>query len=201
MPTRLYLIRHGEHTLPSGTLAGRLPGIYLSERGKQQAEAVARRLAKIPLAFVYTSPLERTRQTAEIVAAPHRLSATILEQVIEIDFGDWQGRTFDELADDPDWQRWNALRSLARCPGGEAMIEAQARAVQELETVARRCDGLEIAVVSHGDIIKAAVAWWLGIPLDLFQRIDIALGSITLVELGADAPLLRTIGERPAISP
>jgi broad specificity phosphatase PhoE len=89
MGTRLYLIRHGEHKLPAGTLAGRLPGIYLSERGKAQARALARRLEKVKLAVVYTSPLERTRQTAEFVAAPHGLPVSLLESAIEIDFGGW----------------------------------------------------------------------------------------------------------------
>jgi broad specificity phosphatase PhoE len=198
MTATLYLVRHGEHTLPPGTLAGRLPGIYLSERGKAQARALARRLAATPIAVVYASPLERTRETAAAIAAPHRLPVSILEQAIEIDFGGWAGMSFAELEGDPHWRRWNEQRSLARCPGGETMIEAQARIVDELHAVARRCDGLAVAVVSHGDVIKAAVAWWLGIPLDLFQRLDIAIGSLTVAELGDGGPFLRSIGEVPA---
>jgi broad specificity phosphatase PhoE len=199
MGARLHLCRHGEHELPPGTLAGRLPGVFLSERGKAQAHALARRLQSVELAAVYASPLERTRQTAELIAVPHGLPVSLLEQVIEIDFGGWVGKTFAELADDPHWRRWNEVRSLARCPGGESMVEVQARVVDELQLVARRSEGLDVAVVTHGDVIKAAVAWWLGIPLDLFQRLDIALGSLTIVELGNAAPLLRCIGEVPAI--
>ena len=198
MTTRLYLVRHGEHTLPPGTLAGRLPGIYLSERGKAQARAVAKRLEQVRLAVVYTSPLERTRQTAEFIAAPHGLPVSLLEAAIEIDFGGWQGKTFDELADDPHWRRWNELRSLARCPGGESMIEAQARIVEELGAVVRRCDGLDVAIVSHGDIIKAAVAWWLGAPLDLLSRFDVVVGSLTIVEFDSGGPVLSAIGAVPA---
>jgi probable phosphoglycerate mutase len=197
---RLYLVRHGEHALPPGTLAGRLPGVYLSERGKAQARALARRLEQARLALVYASPLERTRQTAELIAAPHRLPVSILEAAIEIDFGGWEGKSFDELADDPHWRRWNECRSLARCPGGESMAEAQGRIVDELAAVVRRCDGLDVVVVSHGDVIKAAVAWWLGLPLDLFQRLDIAVGSLTVAEFEGGRPLLRSIGEVPAIS-
>jgi probable phosphoglycerate mutase len=200
MTTRLYLVRHGEHALPPGTLAGRMPGVYLSERGKAQARALARRLEAAKLAVVYASPLDRTRQTAELIAAPHGLPVSMLEQAIEIDFGGWQGKTFDELADDPHWRRWNEARSLARCPGGETMGEAQTRIVDELGAVVRRCEGLDIAVVSHGDIIKAAVAWWLGVPLDLFQRLDIAVGSLTIAEFDGVRPLLRSIGEVPTIS-
>jgi probable phosphoglycerate mutase len=198
MATRLYLIRHGEHTLPPGTLAGRLPGVYLSERGKAQARALARRLERVKLAVVYASPIDRTRQTAEFIAAPHGLPVSVLEAAIEIDFGGWEGKTFDELEGDPHWRWWNERRSLARCPGGESMMEAQARIVDELGAVARRCDGLDVAVVSHGDIIKAAVTWWLGMPLDLLLRFDIAVGSLTVVEFEAGAPMLRSIGEVPA---
>jgi probable phosphoglycerate mutase len=197
MTTRLYLVRHGEHAAPPGTLAGRLPGIYLSERGKAQARALARRLEKAPLAVVYASPLERTRQTAELIAAPHRLPVSLLEAAVEIDFGGWEGKSFDELEDDRHWRRWNERRSLARCPGGESMIEAQARIVDELGAVVRRCEGLEVVVVSHGDVIKAAVAWWLGVPLDLFHRLDVAVGSVTCVEFDGGEPLLRSIGEVP----
>lgn len=201
MATRLYLIRHAEHSLPRGTLAGRLPGVYLSERGKEQARALARRLRAARLAVVYSSPLERARQTAELIAAPHRLTVSLLEAAVEIDFGGWEGKTFDELADDPHWRRWNETRSLARCPGGESMQEVQARFVDELSAVARRCDGLEVAIVSHGDPIRAAVAWWLGTPLDLIHRFEIAIGSLTIADFSGGTPVLRTIGEVPAISP
>jgi probable phosphoglycerate mutase len=177
-----------------------MPGVYLSERGKAQARALARRLAPVRLAVVYASPLERTRQTAELIAAQQAIPVSILEQAIEIDFGGWEGKTFAELADDPHWRRWNECRSLARCPGGESMAEAQGRIVDELAAVVRRCDGLDVAVVSHGDVIKAAVAWWLGIPLDLFQRLDIAVGSLTIAEFAGGTPLLRSVGEVPAIS-
>jgi broad specificity phosphatase PhoE len=199
--TRLYLIRHGEHTLPPGTIAGRLPGVYLSERGKAQARALARRLERVKLAVVYASPLDRARQTAEFIAASHGLPVSLLELAIEIDFGGWEGKTFEELADDPHWRHWNETRSLARCPGGESMLEAQARIVDELGAVVRRCEGLDVAIVSHGDIIKAAVTWWLGMPLDLFQRLDIAIGSLTVAEFGGATPTLRSIGEVSAIAP
>lgn len=181
--TRLLLIRHATIDASGQALAGRAAGVHLNERGRQQAQALAGRLAGVDIHAIYSSPLERAIETARPLAASSDLAIYSSEDLLEIDFGEWTNRSFADLADDPCFQRFNAFRSTASAPGGESMLNAQLRMVAGLDAIRRRHPQATVAVVSHGDMIKAAVAHYAGIPLDLFQRIEISLASISVVEI------------------
>jgi broad specificity phosphatase PhoE len=154
-----------------------------------RAEAVrlARTLAERKLAAVVSSPMQRARETAAIVAAPHGLEVLEVAGLNEIDFGDWTGMTFEALHDAPGWAAFNTFRSTAPIPGGETMLAAQARAVATVAVLAARFPEAEVAAVSHGDIVKAVVAHALGVPLDLFHRIEIEPASRSVIALGPGA--------------
>ncbi|MDQ3286803.1 MAG: histidine phosphatase family protein [Pseudomonadota bacterium] len=185
--TTFFLIRHGTIDSSGKALAGRMAGVHLNERGRQQAEALARKLATSGIDAIYSSPLERAVETAGPLARALGLELALEQSLVEIDFGDWTNRSFVELSADSGFQRFNKFRSMAPVPGGEFMLQAQARMVIGLDELRRRHPHATVAVVSHGDPIRAAVAWYAGIPLDLFQRIEISLASVSVVEIDDDA--------------
>jgi probable phosphoglycerate mutase len=189
-PTRLVLVRHAvtEHTGPR--LSGRLPGIDLSPEGVRQAEAVAERLAAVPLAAVYASPIERTTQTAEPIARRHGLLPVPLPGVTEADYGEWTGGEIADLAKTDVWSVVQRAPSRARFPGGESIREMQARTVGALEHVVAAHPHASVAVVSHADPIKSAIAHFTGLPLDLFQRIHVSPASVTVLEIHEHGCLL-----------
>ncbi|WP_424135649.1 histidine phosphatase family protein [Roseomonas chloroacetimidivorans] len=181
MATTFFLVRHAAHDRVGSVLCGRMPAVSLGEPGRRQAAALAERLAGERIDAVYTSPLERARETAAPIAARLGLAPRVSEAMVEIDFGDWTGRTFESLEGDPDWTRWNGARATARVPGGESMAEVQARAIGGLERL-RRADAEErIVVVSHCDVIKAVLASYLGLTLDGLARFDVAPASVSAV--------------------
>jgi probable phosphoglycerate mutase len=142
----------------------------------------------VPLTAVVASPLERTRQTAEPLARDHGLDVTVAPRFNEIDFGGWTGSAFADIDADPRWRRYNAARSLTPTPGGELMLEVQARALRALLDVRDRHDGGHVAVVSHGDVIRGLLMYLLGMPIDFVHRLDVAPARISIVDLSADAP-------------
>lgn len=167
------------HPLVGRVLCGRMPGVRLDEAGRQQALRLAARLARGPAAALYTSPLERARETASAIAEACRLPCSPCEALNELDFGDWTGAAFGSLEGDPAWSRWNQARAESCPPGGESMRQAQARVLVGIRRFhSRHPDGTVIAV-SHADIIKAALMWCLGLSLDAHQRFDIDPASIS----------------------
>lgn len=181
--TRFLLIRHATTDSVGKRLSGRTPGVPLNEAGRAQARKLAERLAGLPIAAIYSSPLERAVQTAEPLAKVRNLAAVISQDFLEINFGDWTNCPFEELESQPLFQRFNSFRSGTRIPGGELMLEAQARIVAGLERLRTRHPHETVAVVSHADLIKAAVAYYTGIQLDMFQRLEISPASVSMVEL------------------
>jgi broad specificity phosphatase PhoE len=186
LPTTFLLVRHAQHDYRADALAGRLPKIYLSAEGRQQAGKLAKMLATLPVHAVYSSPLERTCETAQAIADCFGLPVQISEALNEIDFGDWTGKTFQELSSSQAWQQWNALRSRTRTANGESMLEAQERIVAALEGWCVRHAGELVVVVSHADVIRAALAHYLSVPVDLFLRIQVNHASVSAVRLGND---------------
>ena len=166
-------------------LSGRTPGIDLSDKGREQAEALGERLAGLPVAVVYASPIERTTQTAAAVAHHHGLTVQPLPGVIEADYGEWTGGQLSDLAKTDLWKTVQKAPSRARFPGGESMAEMQSRMVTALEAVVAQHPGELVVVVSHADPIKAAIAHYTGVHLDLFQRIVVSPASVTVFELTA----------------
>jgi probable phosphoglycerate mutase len=185
-PTRLVLVRHAVTAQTGPLLSGRTPGIDLSDTGREQAKALGERLADLPVAVVYASPIERTTQTAEAVAEHHGLTVQELPGVIEADYGEWTGGTLNDLAKTDLWKTVQRAPSRARFPGGESLAEMQSRMVTALEAVVAEHPGELVVVVSHADPIKAAIAHYTGVHLDLFQRIVVSPASVTVFELSAN---------------
>lgn len=180
--SRVYLVRHAMHGLIGKQLAGRMPGVQLSPEGRLQAARVGEHFAQLQVSSVITSPLERCVQTAEPIAQGHRLMMVTDEQVNEIDCGEWTGRGFAALADDPRWRSWNDERGLSQVPGGESIQQVQSRVMAALADCLVRESG-PVVIVSHSDVIKVAVLTLLGGVLDWHDRIDIDPASITTIDL------------------
>ena len=197
--TVYHLLRHGEHGLLGRVLAGRMEGVGLSERGRAEIAAVAERLAGEKIAALYASPLQRTRETAEIVAARLGLPIAFHDDLIELDFGEWTGIAFDAIRADPRWQAWRTQRSLARIPGGENMRQVQRRMVEALMEIGERHQGETVVVVSHGDVIRGALLFALGMPLDHYNRIEVSQGSISTIRVDAEGIRVLAINERPRL--
>jgi probable phosphomutase (TIGR03848 family) len=182
--TLLLLIRHGANDLTKkGVLAGWTPGVHLNEEGRAQAEALAQRLMPIKIEAIYSSPLERTMETAEIIAAPHKLPVMAREGLGEVRFGKWTGEPLDKLRRRRLWRAVQFVPGTMRFPGGESFYDMQARVVSELEVLRAEHKEQPIAVISHADVIKAAVAHYVGIHLDLFQRLVVSPASLTVLAL------------------
>jgi probable phosphomutase (TIGR03848 family) len=182
--TTLVLVRHAVTAQTGPLLSGRAPGIDLSEAGVKQAENVGERLAVLPVRAVYASPIERTQQTAAHIASHHGLEVRTLPGVIEADYGEWTGGKISDLAKTDLWKVVQVAPSRARFPGGESISEMQSRMVTALEQVIADHPGELIVVVSHADPIKAAIAHFSGVHLDLFQRVMVSPASVTVFELG-----------------
>lgn len=201
--TRLLLIRHGANDAhKEGVLIGWTPGVHLNQEGRAQAEALARRLAPVEIAAMYASPLERTLETAEIVAAPHDLPVVVREDLGEVRLGRWTGQPLEKLRKRRLWRKVQFVPSAMRFPGGESFQEVQARIVAEVEHLCSEHPEQTIAIVSHADVLKAVVAYTIGLHLDLFQRLVIAPASLTVLDLGGLMPrllCLNDISHLPAV--
>ena len=193
--TRLLLIRHAHHDYIGRAIAGWLPGISLSPKGREQAAALPARLAGAGITAIFSSPLERAMETAAPLAASLGMRVEIREGLREIHYGKFTGRTMEELDADPAWRRFNVQRGNSRAPGGEMMIETQARMVAELERIREDHPGGVAAVFSHGDVIRAAVLHYAGIPLDLYERIQIHPASVSVIDLTDDGPRIVRLNE------
>lgn len=186
--TTFLLIRHASHDRLGHAIVGRTSGVRLSADGLLQAEALAERFAAGSLHAIYSSPLERARATAAPIAARLGLEVQIAEELNELDFGAWTNRTLADLNDLEEWRRFNLFRSGCRIPGGESMLEVQDRMLRLLDRLRAAHREESVALVSHGDVIKATLAHCLGVPLDLFQRIEIGPASISAVRIGRYGP-------------
>ena len=193
-PMLLYLVRHGLTSITGKKLTGWMPGISLSDEGIAQARAAAERLADVDLSAVYSSPLERCVETAREVAVPRKMKVRTLPGVGEVRYGDWQGKTFVTLYKSRAWKELKARPADFRFPNGETIREAQTRGMTTIEGLRGKHRGEAVLVCSHADLIRVVVAGYLGLPLDLYDRITIAPASTTVLLLG-DVPRLIKLGE------
>ena len=201
--TTLVLVRHATTASTGKRLGGRTDA-PLDDAGRQQAEATAQRLAATSLKAVYASPLPRTLQTAEIVAAPHGLTVQADEGLLEVEYGDWTDRPLQPLTRTKKWPVIQARPSLVTFPDGESIREAQLRAVGAVEAIVGRHPRATVAVVSHADVIKAVVSFYIGQPLDLFQRLHVSPASVSVLQLsatGGQPVLVRFNDDGPLASP
>ena len=197
--TVFHLLRHGEPAI-FGRLNGRLPGVGLSEKGRAEAATQAGRLAGEKIEAIYSSPLQRTRETAEIVAERLGLPIRYREDVIEIDYGEWTGLTFDQIRQDERWQMWSRSRSIAAVPGGEGWRQVQERVVGALFDLRQTHPEGSVVVVGHGDVIRAALLFALGMPLDFYSRIEVGLASISTIQIDSSGIRVLAVNERPRLA-
>lgn len=190
MAVTLFLVRHAVHDRVAGVLCGRMPGVHLSDAGHCQAAALAARLAREAPCSVQASPQPRAQETAAPIAARCGLDVLPAPALDEIDVGDWTGRRFADLADDPRWRDWNTRRAEGVAPGGEAM-----RAVQD--RVLGWAMGLTgtVVAVSHADVIKALLAAVLDLSLDAHWRFEIAPASVSAIRIAAGQARLLFLNE------
>jgi len=198
--TVFYFVRHGLTGHTGHKLTGWHPGVALTERGRAQAEAAAVRLAPAGIKALYASPIDRTRQTAEAIAAKTRLSVVTRDGLGEVHYGKWSNRSFKSLMRTRLWEQVHRWPSAARFPDGENLRETQARALAEVEILRETHRKDRICCVTHADVIKLVIAHYLGVHIDLFQRIAIDPGSISIVTLGERGPLVNTVNLVPEIA-
>lgn len=190
---RVHLVRHASHGRLNHVLCGRMPGINLSAEGRNEAMALASRLRHAGVQAVLSSPRERALETASTIAEALGLGVEVAEELDEIDFGAWTGRSFAELEADPLWTAWNAHRAAGRPPGGESMGEAGARALGLLT----RLEGMSVAV-SHCDVIRAVVLVILGLSPDAYDRVEVAPASVSTLDLWPGGGRITALNEQPA---
>ena len=188
-PTLVLMVRHGQTPTTGTTLPGRAKGLHLSDKGHEQAQRAADRIAALKkVAAVYASPLERTRETAAPIAKARSLKVVAERGLLECDFGAWTGEKLAKLNKLPEWSTVQRYPSGFRFPDGESFIEMQTRMCSTIDRLVARHPGETIVAVSHADTIKAALAQALGTHLDLFQRIVVSPCSISAVLYGPGGP-------------
>lgn len=189
--TYILLIRHGENEyVHTHRLAGRTPDVHLNDKGRQQADALVGYLAGQPIDVIYSSPLERCLETAEPLAQARSMPVVVETGLVEVDYGGWQGADLRELSKQPEWAQVQHYPSIFRFPEGETLREVQARAVSALERLRRAHPDQILAVFSHGDVIRTTMAHYLGIPLDLFQRLAISTASVSILAFFDERPMV-----------
>ncbi len=180
---RLYLVRHGLTKDTGKVLTGRLPGVPLSDMGRLTAVAAGEKLAAARFAAIYTSPIQRCRETARLLADRHDLAPITERRLIEADYGTWSGRRLGDLYRLKNWDRLMAHPGRFRFPEGETLREVQVRAVAAVEDMAMRHGDEAVLAVSHADVIRVLLCEYLGMPLDLIHRLHVAPVSVSLIQL------------------
>lgn len=193
-----YLVRHALTAHTGNRLSGRASGIDLTDEGHTQAEALADQLADVRLKAVYSSPLERTMQTAESIAARHGLEVRARQDIGEVEYGSWTNRTFGTLQRTKLWDAVAKWPSGVRFPKGEMLTEVQARAVAEVEKLRTQHPRAAVCLVSHADVIRLIAAHYLGAHIDLYQRLVIWPASISVIAIGEDGPRVLALNTLPA---
>jgi len=195
----LLLIRHGENEyVKTGKLAGRLPGVHLNQRGQNQAAALGEALKEAQIKAVYSSPLERAMETAAPIASAHGLEIIPEPDLLDVNVGKWQGKSLKVLRLMKAWKIVQHSPSRFCFPEGESFLETQARIIAALERISKKHKPQDVvAVVFHADPIKLAAAYFLGMPLDNFQRLGCDTGSLTALHIGETGSSLMKLNQRP----
>jgi alpha-ribazole phosphatase len=193
--TSIFLVRHAESAEWARQVCHGTLDVPLSSGGVVQAGRISSHLEDAALDAVYASPRSRALATALAVAAKHGLKPVIREALAEIDFGSFEGRTFDEIAaSHPDlYARWMSQPASMRFPDGESFGDLRARVASEIGQIRRERDGGSVAVVTHGGVIRAVLADVMGLNDEAIFRIEQSWGGITLVEWIGDDPILRYV--------
>lgn len=195
--TIFYLVRHGVTSHTGHRLSGRMPDIHLSDAGRSEAEVAASSLAKVRLKSIYSSPMDRCIETARIIADKHGLPARTRRDLAEVEYGSWTNRSLKAVARTKLWSSVQKWPAGTRFPEGESFVEIQSRGVAVLEDLRIRHPRDRICVVSHGDVIRLVMAHYMGIHLDLFQRILVTPSSISVLSVTDSGPLVLTLNAPP----
>jgi probable phosphoglycerate mutase len=188
------LVRHGQTPTTGKVLPGRAPGLHLADVGREQAQAAADRISALGrVDAVYSSPLERARETAAPIGKARGLRVNVDKGLLECDFGEWTGAELKKLMKLPEWNSVQRAPSTFRFPGGESFTEMQGRMIGTIDRLRTAHDGGVIVCVSHADTIKAAVSHAMGTHIDMFQRIVISPCSITAIAYSAGGPVVLTV--------
>jgi broad specificity phosphatase PhoE len=196
---RILLVRHGATDLLGRVLYGRMPGVHLNPAGLGQARALAHGLqARYRLAEVISSPMDRALETAQPIADAQHLAVSTDEAFTEIDFGSWMGKSFSELQEVELWKRYYRFRATTRPPGGESMMDVQSRAWDGIARILERHLGTQeasVAVVTHGDVVRALLLLVLGMSIDHIHRVEAAPASVSEIVIGRSDLRVRTMNE------
>ena len=188
------MVRHGKTSSTGKLLPGRATGLHLSDVGQSEAVEVAKRLRKLnKVSAIYSSPLERARETAAPIGKILDKKININKGLLECDFGKWTGKELGKLMKLPEWSTVQRAPSTFRFPNGESFTEMQNRMVSTLDDLRKAHPGGVVICVSHADPIKAAVAHAMGTHLDLFQRIVISTCSVSAVSYSSHGPVVLTV--------
>ena len=195
--TTLFLVRHAVTSHTGHKLTGWMEGVGLTAEGKKQAEIAAKGLAHVDFDAIYASPIDRTMETAKAIAKPHGMRVRSSRGLGEVQYGGWTNRSLKSLMKTKLWETVQRFPSQARFPDGESIREVQARAVGEIEKiVAEHPDG-KVCCVSHGDVIKLIAAHYLGVHIDLYQRIVIGPASVSVIAIGKHGPHILALNNCP----
>lgn len=195
--TTFYLVRHAEKDSDERVISGRRAGIRLTPLGRAQADRIARRLRWERIDAIYSSPLERAQDTASPLAQLTSHYVRVSAALDEVDFGVWTGKTHEEVAAEPEWQRMTRFRAGALIPGGETYLDVQARFVNEMLRLRRQYSDQSVALFSHADPIRAALAYFAGAPPDPFDRFEVGVASISVVTIDDYRAQVVRVNEQP----
>ena len=179
------LVRHGQtNSNSAGFYMGRSPE-GLTDLGYTQARLLSSRLASLPVAAVYTSPLKRACATAAVIAEPHRLRLKIVDELTEIDVGEWQGRHVTDIAERwPEiWRRWQEDPSAITMPGGESLADVAERIVRAFHGIVRDCEGKQAVIVAHEGVLKTLIAYIMGAPNSIYRGFEMGNASLSVVKI------------------
>lgn len=196
-PATFFFVRHGvtEHT--GHKLSGWMEGIDLTAEGRAQAEAAATQLKGIRFKALYSSPIARCYQTAEIIAEAVGLPIETTEELGEVRYGKWTNRPMKSLMNTKLWGVVQRQPSAVCFPEGETLREVQSRSVNEVERLRAKHAGQKVCCVTHADVVRLVFAHYLGVHLDLYQRIMVGPASISAVSLGDNGPAVWTLNSIP----
>lgn len=194
--SKFYLVRHG-NTNAGNRLVGRLEGFPLSDHGRKQIEATASHfLQNIKFSKFLCSPIVRTIQSAQIIYKYINQQPEINNNLIEVDFGVWTGKSFDELENEEQWKLFHSFRSGAIIPGGESIPQIQNRAVNLVLELYNSDPSGNNLIVTHAEIIRLILCYFAGIHLDYSYKIQIDTGSLSIISLNSGGAFIEGINLR-----
>ena len=199
--TTFFMVRHAVTDHTGKRLSGWMEGISLSAQGRDQAETVAASLSGVRFDGIYSSPIERTNETARAIASRHSVRVQTRRGLGEVDYGGWTNRPLRSLMRTKLWSTVQRFPSAARFPDGESLREVQARALIEIERIGAEHPKGNVCCVSHGDVIKLVLAHYIGVHIDLFQRIVVAPASVSVFSLSDRGPMVLSLNAMPMAIP